>query len=254
MPPPQTKIWRYMDFTKFVFMLEERALFFSRADHLLDPFEGRASSSDVEGDERLERTLSEEVASPRSKEDTRQRFFINSWHINEHESTAMWKLFAKSDDAIVVKSTYGRLRSCLPQVLGTNGDPQAGHVDVALVEYVDPRGSTENLPFDFCEFLRKRKEFEHERELRAFFDLARGESATRKVDLAEEAGRLLDVDLGQLMLQIHVAPGSSPWYRGLVERLLRRFGFMTEVKPSDLEPRPTRDGTMTASVKEAPRR
>jgi hypothetical protein len=236
-PPPQTKIWRYMDFTKFVFMLEERALFFSRADHLLDPFEGRSS---VRGDEEtLEESgeRSDRTPSLDAGENLRRRFFINSWHINDHESMAMWKLFAKSDDAIAVESSYERLRTCLPTCLDASGEPEAGHVDVALVEYVDPSCEPSELPFDFCQFLRKRKEFEHERELRALFDISRGEGQTRKVDLAEDAGRLVDVDLHQLMAQIHLPPGSPGWYQGLVVRLLDRFGIDVEVKPSDLERR-----------------
>lgn len=36
----EIKIWRYMDFTKLVFSLEESGLFFSRLDRLGDPFEG----------------------------------------------------------------------------------------------------------------------------------------------------------------------------------------------------------------------
>jgi|HubBroStandDraft_1064217.scaffolds.fasta_scaffold230846_3 hypothetical protein len=44
-PPadPQTKIWRYMDFTQFVSMLEEKGLLFTRADLLVDKFEGTMS-------------------------------------------------------------------------------------------------------------------------------------------------------------------------------------------------------------------
>ncbi len=34
------RIWRYMDFTKFVSMLHSESLFFCRADKLSDPFEG----------------------------------------------------------------------------------------------------------------------------------------------------------------------------------------------------------------------
>jgi hypothetical protein len=155
-PSPETKIWRYMDFTKFVFMLEERALFFSRADHLLDPFEGRASETSLKSDEALEPSLSRSDGAAGSGSGARQRFFINSWHVNEHESIAMWKLFAKSDDAIAVESTYGRLRACLPANVGAEGEPRGAHIDAALVEYVDPEHS-EKLPFDFCEFLRKRR-------------------------------------------------------------------------------------------------
>jgi hypothetical protein len=35
-----TKVWRYMDFTKLVSLVDSRRLFFSRADRLGDPFEG----------------------------------------------------------------------------------------------------------------------------------------------------------------------------------------------------------------------
>ncbi|KAF5417648.1 MAG: hypothetical protein C5S38_01290 [Candidatus Methanophagaceae archaeon] len=34
------KIWRYIDFTKFVSLLDKKALFFARADRLSDSFEG----------------------------------------------------------------------------------------------------------------------------------------------------------------------------------------------------------------------
>ena len=37
---PNIHIWRYMDFTKFVSMLQKGGLIFSRADKLGDPFEG----------------------------------------------------------------------------------------------------------------------------------------------------------------------------------------------------------------------
>jgi len=44
-PPtdPQTKTWRYMNFTQFVSMLEEKGLLFTRADLLIDKFEGTMS-------------------------------------------------------------------------------------------------------------------------------------------------------------------------------------------------------------------
>ena len=37
---PETELWRYMDFAKFVSMLEQRSIYFARADVLGDPFEG----------------------------------------------------------------------------------------------------------------------------------------------------------------------------------------------------------------------
>ena len=34
------KVWRYMDFTKFVLLIDSRRLYFTRADKFDDPFEG----------------------------------------------------------------------------------------------------------------------------------------------------------------------------------------------------------------------
>lgn len=39
-PEPSAKLWRYTDFAKFLFLLERRALWFSRLDTLGDPYEG----------------------------------------------------------------------------------------------------------------------------------------------------------------------------------------------------------------------
>lgn len=41
------KIWRYIDFTKFVSLLDKSALFFTRADRLGDPFEGSYSRANI---------------------------------------------------------------------------------------------------------------------------------------------------------------------------------------------------------------
>ena len=45
---PKTTLWRYMDFTKYVALLESEKLFFARADTLGDPHEGSVSSATVD--------------------------------------------------------------------------------------------------------------------------------------------------------------------------------------------------------------
>jgi hypothetical protein len=42
-PPtdPDISIWRYMDLAKFLWMLQKKALFFARADHLVPPLRSR---------------------------------------------------------------------------------------------------------------------------------------------------------------------------------------------------------------------
>ena len=39
-PDPSISVWRYMDLAKLMWLLQRRALYFSRLDKLGDPFEG----------------------------------------------------------------------------------------------------------------------------------------------------------------------------------------------------------------------
>ncbi|HLN88509.1 MAG TPA: hypothetical protein VK253_00420, partial [Candidatus Binatia bacterium] len=47
-PNSDTLLWRYMSFTKFVPLLEKRALFFCRSDKIGDPFEGSSPRQNVD--------------------------------------------------------------------------------------------------------------------------------------------------------------------------------------------------------------
>jgi len=48
-PPrnPSARIWRYMDFTKYVSLLDTGSLYFARSDKLEDPFEGSIARANL---------------------------------------------------------------------------------------------------------------------------------------------------------------------------------------------------------------
>ena len=52
----------------------------------------------------------------------REEFAINCWHLNDHESAAMWKLYLKSNEGIVIQSTFTNLNTVLPNVTHYNID------------------------------------------------------------------------------------------------------------------------------------
>src|SRR5687768_8033982 len=99
-PPSDAKIkiWRYMDFTKFVSMLENGGLFFSRLDCLDDPFEGSYPRADDELAATKYSPTVRAASAAFTKMSTRKRIMVNCWHMNEHESAAMWKLYAKTSE------------------------------------------------------------------------------------------------------------------------------------------------------------
>lgn len=226
------RIWRYMDFTKFVSLLESSALHFSRADCLGDPFEGSYSKGNIDmrpviykGMEKAEEVLANMA---RFAKWARQWTFINCWHMNEHESAAMWKLYAKSDDAIAIVSVYRKLVDCLPQ-----------KIFVGRVQYIDydrdwlPEGNS------LYPFVHKRRSFEHEREVRAVIQDLPSENETIPVGKANpECVCAVPVDLPSLVEEVRVAPTSSPWLRDLVEGVSKRYGHQWPIRRSSLEREP----------------
>ena len=113
-PSLDAVLWRYMDFTKYVSLLEKQALFFARADKLGDPFEGSFSKVN----KALRSTLYKDKISEDSllgwkqfTKESRRFTLINCWHENSHESEAMWKLYAREKDGIAIKTDFDSFKN-----------------------------------------------------------------------------------------------------------------------------------------------
>ena len=255
------KIWRYMEFTKFVAMLDQEGLFFSRADLLGDPFEGSIPLVNLRDREKVFR---EEIlepmarisdgnnvfADPSTRNQAAKRWvehtsmanrydlqwtYINCWHMNEQESAAMWRLYSKTDEAIAIQTTYGVLRECLPADIFTGS--------ITYLNY-----DTESIPAEigFYRFTHKRKSFEHEQEVRAIFtkiptkmiiDEETGNQISG-IDWEQkntETGRDIHVDLNALLKLVYVAPGAPIWFNRLVTRILEKYKVNCEVRQSSMD-------------------
>lgn len=113
------KIWRYMDFTKFVAMLEYRGLFLPRADKLGDPFEGSwPRSSPLSGTEFGPFTVGGVPIPAFMGRDVfkagPEYVVISCWHMNEYESDAMWSRYGGTNGSVAIQSNYSLLRTSLP--------------------------------------------------------------------------------------------------------------------------------------------
>jgi len=229
-PPsnPRIKIWRYMDFTKFVSLLEDEALFFCRGDSFEDPFEGSYTKLNLEIAATEWGILSLGVSHIYMR--IRQWTMINCWHMNEHESAAMWRLYAKTNEAICIQSTYERLRQCLDE-----------KTYIGEVKYIDY--NTDAIPeYDSVSaFLHKRKSFEHEREVRAIIqELPTTSENYENYDAAPpDSGISKKVNLDQLIEAIYIAPFSPAWFHGLVKKVVAKYGLNKPVNQSSLDDKPT---------------
>jgi hypothetical protein len=279
---PNVKIWRYMDFAKYVALLEESALWFSRADKLGessgdrwgDPFEGTISRGTLQMLSNLRSSIRIESQESVSKERIlelieyeklvefhiestkvmREWTYVNSWHMNERESAAMWRLYARTNEAVAVQSTYAKLRDCLPastevgkvDMSGLSGTwvTEASPVYLGVVQYIDY--ATEPMPQGnaFHPFIYKRKSFEHEHELRAVIhavplvEKPEGGAYLPQELTNLESGRLVQVVLEDLIEGVYVAPTAPTWFRKVVQAVTRKYGLAHKTSHSSLDEAP----------------
>jgi hypothetical protein len=240
-PPDNTvKIWRYFDFAKFISMLDKRALFFSRADKLGDPFEGSYSKETVRSRSRDERQISDMLKQiPRFT-------IINCWSISESESASLWALYSRTGQGIAIQSTVGRLKMCL----GVEEDQNKSHIGAYIykVKYIDFQNDIMPDHFLLSPFLHKRKSFEHENELRAIimqwppkiYDKIlkmKGIPYEEVVKAGEifNQGEYVDVDLERLIENVYVSPLSPNWFRCLVDSVLEKYALNLKALSSNLD-------------------
>lgn len=206
--PESTVIWRYLSFERLLDILKTHSLWFSRPFVFDDLWEGLFPPS------YLKRIRQYCKANHISFEEFDQEFqkrrllhrcahFVNCWHMNEHESDAMWKLYALAPMGIAIESTVGDVNECLRPY------------NSGKVIYYDPshdiRSSTIFGPHDI---LFKRAAFSWELEYRVWFD---DDELIRRIDAGEEVredglshGRPIDItDMQRLIKKIVVAPGAS---------------------------------------------
>lgn len=233
-PDPDARIWRYLDFPAYVWMLHRRELFLSRADMLGDPWEGATSPLTLQliqqQVEKVSGSKHEDFFPGLSRLNAANRSwtYVSCWHVNTAESAAMWKLYGVEQRSIAVRSTYRRLAACVPD-----------DAYVGLVQYVDYAVTpipTNNLLWPY---VHKRLSFAHERELRAV--LPRYASPDGQLNSLKEnppAGFAAPIAPDALIEAVFVAPGSPAWFRDLVADVTDKYGLPGVVAPSALDERP----------------
>ncbi len=235
------KIWRYMDFTKFVSLIDKQALFFPRMDRLGDKFEGSIPKHTYPNAEKLAQELKAEdldlykwdrdnrKGSKLYLKAQRRCTFINSWHLNDNESAAMWKVYLKTDEGLAIQSTYRRLVDSL--------NSSETKIHVGRVRYVN---YSSKYPFNVASFpfICKRRSFEHEKELRAivFTDNVKFDPKSLVTQSSRKIPNGMDikVNLQTLIEKIYVSPTAEKWFEELVKSIVNKYSINKPVRRSSL--------------------
>lgn len=226
-PPPnkEIKIWKYLNFAKFVDLLMNETLHFSRCDNFEDNFEGAISKqATIERNDQINKYSQTNTSAIDSQEmwheffeKIKKTFAANCWHMNEQESYAMWKVYLNNQDGIAIQSNYSRLFQCLQE----STEP----IYLSVVKYDDSNLNWGNY---IDRFLHKRKNYQYEQELRAMII---------KDDLNNN-GVKIKINLNLLIENIYISPSSPEWFIDLVNQLIDKHNFKFKVDKSsmDIEP------------------
>lgn len=230
-PPqnPNQKIWRYMDFAKFVSLISTSALYFAAADKMLDKFEGSYSRANVD----FRKEWYKEVPFDFHEQlgaywrMARSHTYLSCWHMADYESAAMWELYQAEGRGVAVRSTFKNLRDSLQA-------PQP--IYIGVVDYISYEKDVIPENNAFYPYVHKRRSFEHERELRALTQNPNHLNAPG--DPERPFTNMIPVDLAKLINAVYVAPEVPDWYRAVVQSVVEKYGLKLAVKRSSLDKDP----------------
>jgi hypothetical protein len=202
------QVWRYMDLPRLISLLTREELILTRADLMMDRFEGAIP----------EHVFRKWSATPERQHELtelraqmRAGVYISSWHENRRESEAMWRLFCGAGEGVALSTTYAKLDAALAAC----PDAQIGRVT-----YVDYQGEGWQDAYlnALTPFMLKRASFEHEREIRV---LQRRPLDAEPSEPPPAIG--LKWTIADAVDQVWVSPYAERWYFDVVQTVLRHF-------------------------------
>lgn len=217
-PDPGQKIWRYMDFARFVSLLHSKALFFSQIKIQQDRLEGNPGYTGPPGSD-LNRFFRQSYDAPNMPW---AYSVISSWHMSDYESSAMWRLYVPNNEGIAVQTTVDKLKQSLLLDDTVLREVKTGKVNYAPAPEPIP-GDKDGISYDvYCFF--KERFYEHEKEFRILG------VAANIAKVNEDRGVYVPVDLSRLIEFVYVDPNAETWFYQLVRSVAGQVYEIPEEK------------------------
>lgn len=207
-PDMSSKIWRYMDFFKFVDLISSKKLFLCKPSDLGDPFEGAVPAAIRNALGRAGMgSLANHIYSA-----VGENIYINCWHKSEYESDAMWKIYALNKAGIAIQTTVNKLVEAI--------EHYPFEIHLGMIEYIDHETYLGAGFSPYHLYMYKDRSFEHEKELRIIFPLK------DKMNV-EKCGNgiKIPVDVSKLIENVYISPTSDDWIIGIVKSVMSIYGI-----------------------------
>lgn len=243
-------VWRYMDFTKFLSLLQYEALFFCSCSLMqkMDPFEGEYTKKNLKILRNKKDFIKLQPKYTKKPVLYRKKFLenvgINCWHANDTENAAMWKVYLSSKDGIAIKSTIQNLKNSFSEneddvvYIGNinYNDYESNDIDVDVNKYLQDvtdlakQESSNKMPTDsdilnklakhyYPLIMSKRKEFSYGNEIRLISPINQKTKSRR----LKNFGKRVKLNLDTLIDEIIISPSSELWYVDLVQDVVKSY-------------------------------
>jgi hypothetical protein len=253
-PADDLVLKRFLTGEKFGWLLRDHAIYLRQLAKLMDEFEG---ATPAKTKVRIEKWITDSNIDPSSVSPTtfpsyhaRERHYVTCWFGGAVESDAMWRLYCVDKtivdkSSVMIETTYAQLVAAFDESFWAG--------NVCYVDFDEVEDSSIN---DFNIVFLKRREFEHEREIRVakrFFHFNKNldETLTKKLHLfgtQQWLDSLYDqpdginhpVTLESILNRVVVHPEADSARRIEVERQLNEAGIACAVVKSSMSNPPFR--------------
>lgn len=251
-------LWRYMDLSKYLSLLEKGEMYFSRLDLFADKYEGEYPVEDFLRQTKnffklllLNKNSESSFDFDRNYDLTfKSGFYANCWNLNENESYGMWKSYLNHTEGIAIKTKVRKLKNSF--ILSKENYVNLSFGKVEYIDYekdsiVEQYSKNKKKGFFTLPIpgLYKRKQFEFESEFRViashFKSFDEGKDFILQLKESKELAQSnirIKVDLNELIENIYVSPFCNQWFIELVQDVSKRYGVLAPVIQSQINSNP----------------
>lgn len=219
----QTKelpLWRYMEFWKFLDLLNTSELYFSSVDELGDQHEGKIPENVINSWKaklainKIGKNIDDYIEDLKN---SRDEVCTLSWIAKETESFPMWKMYAKEKLGVAIKTNHKSLKKSFEESVQT--------INIGEIRYYDfsdnkPNWGLSNIYFNF---MAKPNYYETEGEVRCLFDLKLEKDKRKKVK----------VNLNELIKEVYISSFAvESGFLKVIEFLKKEYNLSFKIKVS----------------------
>lgn len=183
-------LWKYYDLHKFIYLLTNQKIFFTRLDNLDDPFEGlstkflRDNHKNAKSEAELDHLYSLNKESKEEFEKLKEfnkvinshmtsvsqtKQYVSCWFNSDRESMAMWNLYS-NQDLVAIKVNFEILRTCITESFADLAKQNENKISIIgdEIKYLKLNPFDENLKMQSLNYsaLKKDKSYSYENEYR----------------------------------------------------------------------------------------